>query len=50
MGNWQAMRQLEWDIVQETFTPYNRWILMKKMSGALILDLGLFLQILCIGK
>ena len=22
-GNWQAMSQLEWDIVQEVFTPYN---------------------------
>lgn len=22
-GNWQAMSQLEWDIVQETFVPYN---------------------------
>lgn len=23
MGNWQAMSQSEWDIVQEVFTPYN---------------------------
>jgi hypothetical protein len=23
MGNWQAMSQLEWDIVQEVFTPLN---------------------------
>lgn len=23
MGNWQAMSQLEWDIAQETFTPFN---------------------------
>ena len=23
MGNWQAMSQLEWDIVQEVFTPFN---------------------------
>ena len=23
MGNWQAMSQLEWDIAQEVFTPFN---------------------------
>jgi hypothetical protein len=23
MGNWQAMSQLEWDLVQEVFTPFN---------------------------
>jgi hypothetical protein len=23
IGSWQAMSQLEWDIVQETFTPFN---------------------------
>ncbi|WP_368905699.1 hypothetical protein [Bacillus wiedmannii] len=33
MGNWQAMSQLEWDIVQETFTPYNCRLLMETMLG-----------------
>lgn len=28
MGNWQAMSQLEWDIVQESFTPFNNRALL----------------------
>jgi len=27
-GNWQAMSQLEWDIVQESFTPFNNRALL----------------------
>lgn len=33
MGSWQAMSQLEWDIAQEVFTPYNcRDILVTMLS------------------
>ncbi|MCL5072422.1 MAG: hypothetical protein M1308_16255 [Actinobacteria bacterium] len=28
MGNWQAMSQLEWDLVQESFTPFNNRALL----------------------
>ena len=31
MGNWQAMSQLEWDIVQEVFTPFNCRILLTNL-------------------
>ena len=33
MGSWQAQSQLEWDIVQETYTPYNHRGLMELMLG-----------------
>jgi hypothetical protein len=34
MGRWQAQSQLEWDLVQETFTPYNSRDLLVSMLGA----------------
>ncbi len=33
MGSWQAQGQLEWDIVQEAFTPYNYRPLLTTMLG-----------------
>ncbi|MEX2639597.1 MAG: hypothetical protein WD266_02845 [Balneolales bacterium] len=33
MGSWQAQYQLEWDIVQETFTPYSHRGLIEAMLG-----------------
>jgi hypothetical protein len=33
MGSWQAMSQLEWDIVQEEFTPFNCRELLSLMLG-----------------
>ena len=34
MGSWQAQSQLEWDIVQETFTPYNHRGLLEVLLSA----------------
>lgn len=31
LGNWQAMSQLEWDIVQEEFAPYNSRALLETL-------------------
>lgn len=31
MGSWQAMSQLEWDVVMETITPYNNRLLLETM-------------------
>ena len=31
MGSWQAQSQLEWDIVQESFTPFNHRKLIEIM-------------------
>ncbi len=31
MGNWQAMSQLEWDIVHEVFTPFNCRTLLENL-------------------
>ncbi len=33
MGSWQAQSQLEWDIVQEAYTPYNHRGLLELMLG-----------------
>tara|TARA_B110000971_G_C19994218_1_gene493476 strand:+ start:169 stop:1680 length:1512 start_codon:yes stop_codon:yes gene_type:complete len=33
MGSWQAQSQLEWDISQEVFTPYNNRKLLDEMLG-----------------
>jgi hypothetical protein len=33
MGSWQAMSQLEWDLVQEVFTPFNCRDLLATMLG-----------------
>lgn len=33
MGSWQAQSQLEWDIVQEAFTPFNNRRLLETMLG-----------------
>lgn len=33
VGNWQAQSQLEWDIVQEEFTPFNHRGLLETMLG-----------------
>ena len=34
MGSWQAQSQLEWDIVQEAYTPFNHRGLIELMLGA----------------
>jgi hypothetical protein len=34
MGRWQSQSQLEWDIVQETFTPYNNRLLIELLLSA----------------
>lgn len=33
MGSWQARSQLEWDVVQEAYTPYNHRPLLEAMLG-----------------
>ncbi len=33
MGSWQAQSQLEWDIVQEVYTPFNHRRLLEAMLG-----------------
>ena len=33
MGNWQSQGQLEWDIVQEVFTPFNNREIIDLMLG-----------------
>jgi hypothetical protein len=33
MGSWQARSQLEWDLVQEAYTPYNHRPLLVEMLG-----------------
>ncbi len=33
MGSWQAQSQLEWDIVQEQYTPYNPSGLLELLLG-----------------
>ena len=33
MGSWQAQRQLEWDIIQEAYTPFNHRALLEIMLG-----------------
>lgn len=51
MGGWQAQSQLEWDIAQEVFTPYNNRRLLETMLSAPVAersapDYGLYVQLI----